>query len=116
MRMRDYELRRGHWKNIDGEKLLHLMQDVFGETQKVGSGYQVESWGAITRLYAEQVGKTHLKVDTVMNPKVAGDEAQKTMRAWNDFLELATGYNAKERGKRAQAEAKKAGAEDVPDV
>ena len=22
--MRDYELRRGHWKNIDGEKLLQF--------------------------------------------------------------------------------------------
>lgn len=114
--MRDYELRRGHWKNIDGDKLLHLMQDVFGDTQKSGNGLVVENWGAITKLYVEPLGKTHLRVDTVMNPKVAGDEAQKTMRAWNDFLELATGYNAKERGKRAQAEAKKADGVDVPDV
>jgi hypothetical protein len=113
--MRDYELRRGHWKNVEGEKLLHLMQDVFGETQKVGAGYQVENWGALTRLYCEVLGKTHLRVDTVMNPKVGNDDAQKTLRAYNDFLELATGYNAKERGKRAQAEAKKTG-EDVPDV
>ena len=115
--MRDYELRRGHWKNVEGEKLLHLMQDVFGETHKVGNGLQVENWGAITKLYVEQLGKTHLRVDTVMNPNVAGEEAQKTMRAWNDFLELATGYNAKERGKRAQAEAKKTpDGVDVPDV
>lgn len=114
--MRDYELRRGHWKNIDGEKLLHLMQDIFGETKKVGNAYQVENWGALTKLYVEQLGKTHVRVDTVMNPKVGNEDAQKTLRAYNDFLELATGYNAKERGKRAQAEAKKAGAEDVPDV
>lgn len=114
--MRDYELRRGHWKNIDGEKLLHLMQDIFGETSKDGAGYKVENWGALTKLTAEQLGKTHVRVDTVMNPKVGNDEAQKTLRAYNDFLELATGYNAKERGKRAQAEAKKAGAEDIPDV
>ena len=32
--MREYELRRGHWKNIDGEKLRHLMQDVFQEDPK----------------------------------------------------------------------------------
>lgn len=114
--MRDYELRRGHWKNIEGEKLLHLMQDVFGETKKIGNGYQVDDWGALTKLYVEQLGKTHVRVDTVMNPKVGNDDAQKTLRAYNDFLELATGYNAKERGKRAQAEAKKAGAEDIPDV
>ncbi|HWG89293.1 MAG TPA: DUF5611 family protein [Candidatus Thermoplasmatota archaeon] len=115
--MRDYELKRGHWKNIDGDKLVHLMQDVFQENpQKDGNGYAIHNYGALTKLYAEQLGKTHLRVDTVMNPKVPAEEAQKTMRAWNDFLELATGYNAKERGKRAQAEAKKAGGEDVEDI
>lgn len=115
--MRDYELRRGHWKNIDGEKLLHLMQDVFSDGRKEGKGYVVENFGAITKLYCEQLGKTHVRVDSVMNPKVGNEDAQKTLRAYNDFLELATGYNAKERGKRAQAEAKKAtGTEDIPDV
>lgn len=113
--MRDYELRRGHWKTIDGEKLLHLLQDVFGETKKEGNGYVVEGFGALTRLYAEQLGKTHVRIDTTMNAKVANDDAQKTLRAYNDFLELATGYNAKERSKRAQSEAKKTG-EDIPDV
>jgi hypothetical protein len=115
--MRDYELRRGHWKNIDGQALLHLLQDIFGETQVSGKGYKVENWGALTTLYAEQLGKTHVRVDTVMNPKVSNEDAQKTLRAYNDFLELATGYNAKDRNKRAQAEAKKtAGGEEIPDV
>jgi hypothetical protein len=114
--MRDYELRRGHWKNIDGEKLLHLMQDIFGETKKADAGFQVDNWGGLTKLYVEQLGKTHIRVDTIMNPKVNNDDAQKTLRAYNDFMELATGYNAKERGKRAQAEAKKSGPEDIPDV
>ncbi|HET6405022.1 MAG TPA: DUF5611 family protein [Candidatus Thermoplasmatota archaeon] len=113
--MRDYELRRGHWKNIDGEKLLHLLQDVFSDGRKEGNGYVVENYGAISRLYAEQLGKTHLRVDTVMNPKVGSEDAQKTLRAYNDFLELATGYDAKQRSKRAQAEAKKAADPDIPD-
>ena len=112
--MRDYELRRGHWKNIDGEKLLHLMQDIFGETQREGNGYVVANYGAINRLYAEQLGKTHLRVDSNLNAKAPAEDAQKTLRAYNDFLELATGYTAKERSKRAQAEAKKGA--DVPDV
>ena len=115
--MRDYELRRGHWKNIDGEKLLHLMQDVFGETKKEGTGFQVENWGALTKLYVEQLGKTHIRVDTHTDAKFPTEDAQKTLRAYNDFLELATGYNAKERGKRAQAESKKTPAgEEIPDV
>lgn len=112
--MRDYELRRGHWKNIDGEKLLHLMQDVFSDGRKEGNGYVLENFGALTRLYVEQLGKTHVRVDTAMTLKVANEDAEKTRRAYNDFLELATGYDAKQRSKRAQAEAKK-GADDVPE-
>lgn len=113
--MRDYELRRGHWKQIDGEALLHLMQDIFQDGKPEGNGFVVENYGAISRLYAEQLGKTHLRVDTVMNAKVSNEDAQKTLRSYNDFLELATGYDAKQRGKRAQAEAKKTGDADVPD-
>lgn len=112
--MRDYELRRGHWKNIDGERLLHLLQDVFSDGRKEGSGYVVENFGALTRLYCEQLGKTHVRVDTAMNQKVSNDDAQKTLRAYNDFLELATGYDAKQRAKRAQSETKKGDA-DVPE-
>ena len=116
--MRDYELRRGHWKNIDGEKLLHLMQDVFSDGRKDGSGFVVENFGAISRLYVEQLGKTHVRVDSTMNPKVSNEDAQKTLRAYNDFLELATGYDAKQRAKRAQAEAKKTDVEgaEIPDA
>ncbi|HVL47244.1 MAG TPA: DUF5611 family protein [Candidatus Thermoplasmatota archaeon] len=112
--MRDYELRRGHWKNIDGDALLHLMQDVFGETKTEDKGYVVENFGALQRLYVEKLGKTHLRVDTVMNPKVAGEESQKTIRAYYDFLELATGYNAKERQKRLKKEIEKEG--EAPEV
>ena len=111
--MRDYEIKRGHWKNIDGDKLLHLMQDVFQQNPtKEGNGWVIEGFGALSRLYVEPLGKTHLRVDTAMNPKVGPEESQKTMRAWNDFLELATGLNAKERAKRAKKEAEK----DAPEV
>jgi len=37
---------------------------------------------------------------------VDNDTAQKTIKAYNTFLEQVTGYNAKERGKRAQKAAK----------
>lgn len=105
--MRDYELKRGHWKNIEGEKLVHLMQDVFQQNPtKDGTGWRINGFGALNSLYVEMLGKTHLRVDTQMNPKANGEDAQKTMRAWNDFLELATGLTAKERSKRAQKEVK----------
>ena len=66
---------------------------------------------------AEQLGKTHLRVDSTMNPKVAAEEAQKTMRAWNTFLELATGYDSKDRAKRAKKEAEKTDAPaEIPEA
>ncbi|MHB8604753.1 MAG: DUF5611 family protein [Thermoplasmatota archaeon] len=115
--MRDYELRRGHWKNVEGEKLLHLVQDVFQENPKTeGKGWALENFGALKRMYVEVLGKTHLRVDTTMNPAVPPEEQQKTIRTYYDFLELATGYNAKERQKRLKKEVVKeeAGAE-VPE-
>ena len=42
--------------------------------------------------------------------------AQQTMGVWNDFLEAATGYDAKQRAKKAQEAAKKGAGDDVPDV
>jgi hypothetical protein len=41
-----------------------------------------------------------------MDPTVNDDVALQTIRAYNTFLERATGYSAKERGKRAQKKAK----------
>lgn len=109
--MRDYELRRGHWKNIEGEKLLHLIQDVFADGAPEGKGYVV-SYGALARLYAENLDKTTLRVDTQMKTDVPNDVADDTRRKYFDFLELATGYNSKERQKRMKKSAEK----DVPDV
>ena len=37
----------------------------------------------------------------------AGQVAQDTHRAWNDFLEGVTGYDAKMRSKKVQEQAKK---------
>jgi len=104
--MRDYELRRGQWKNIDGELLLHLMQDIFEDGEPEGDGYVVKGYAAIKRLYAEQLGKTHLRIDSELDAKASNEDAQMTLRAYNNFLELATGYDAKARSKRAQKTAK----------
>lgn len=110
--MRDYELRRGHWKNIEGEKLLHLIQDVFMDGAADGKGYTV-SYGAIEKLYAEYLDKTTLRVDTKMTTDVTNEVADDTRRKFFDFLELATGYNSKERQKRMKKTVEK---EATPDV
>ena len=102
--MRAYELRRGWSKNLTGDNLRTIAADSFGSAN-TEDGKVVASFGAATRVAAWTDGKS-LFVDTEMNPNVPDEVARKTITAFNRFLEAATGYNAKERAKRAQQSAK----------
>jgi hypothetical protein len=103
--MNEYEVRRGHQENIAPGKLKEHMQEIFGNAEQKGEK-TVSSFGALKELRAWQGGKNVLCVDTEMDTGVPDDVAAKTIRAFNTFLERATGYTAKERGKRAQKKAK----------
>ena len=103
--MSEYEVRRGHQENISPEKLKAHMQDVFGNAEQRDDRL-IASFGALKELRAWQGGKNLLCVETEMDPSVDDETAQKTIKAYNTFLERATGYTAKERGKRAQKKAK----------
>ena len=102
--MRAYELRRGWAKNVAGESLRGIAAEMFGSAE-TRDGKVVASFGAATRITAWTDGES-LFVDTEMNPQVDNETAGKTITAFNRFLEAATGYNAKERAKRAQQSAK----------
>ncbi len=104
--MRAYELRRGWAKNLAGDNLRAIAAETFGSA-KVEDSKVVASFGACSRLAAWTDGKS-LFVETEMNPQVDNETAGKTISAFNRFLEAATGYNAKERAKRAQQSAKAA--------
>jgi hypothetical protein len=103
--MREYFLRRGHKKNIEGQKLAEMVRESFGEANEEGAKISA-SYGALDRILVWTDGKK-LFVDTNMNANVSDEVAGQTIGAFNRFLEKATGYTAKERGKRAQKEAKK---------
>ena len=81
------------------------MKEIFGNVDKKEDRY-VSSFGALKELRAWQGGKNVLCVETEMDPSVDDETAQRTIKAYNTFLERATGYTAKERGKRAQKKAK----------
>lgn len=102
--MRAYELRRGHAKNLEGDKLRAIAAEAF-VSATVEDGKVVLSFGAIDKLTAWTDGK-QLFVDMVMKPGVPDDVATDTIARNNRFLEAATGYSAKERSKRAQKAAK----------
>jgi hypothetical protein len=102
--MRAYGLRRGWAKTLAGDNLRAIAAETFGSAE-TKDGKVVTSFGAATRITAWTDGKS-LFVDTEMNPQVDNETAGKTIRAFNRFLEAATGYNAKDRAKRAQQSAK----------
>jgi hypothetical protein len=68
----------------------------------------ISSFGALDRLEAKPLSKSSLYVVTKMNKDVTDEVGLETIRLYNQFLEKATGFTAKERGKRAQKKAKEA--------
>lgn len=88
------------------DNLRQSAKGIFGSVEEK-EGKLFVSHGALKELWAwpGEKGKS-LCVDTKMDPTVDNDTAQKTIKAYNTFLETVTGYNAKERGKRAQKAAK----------
>jgi len=102
--MRAYELRRGHGKNLEGDKLRAIVTEAFGSAS-VEDGKVVTSYGAIEKLVTWTDGKS-LFVDMTMKAGVPDDVATETINRNNRFLEKATGYNARERSRRLQQKAK----------
>ena len=102
--MRDYELRRGLAKLLEGDGLRKIAADVFGHAGVDGQKVTI-SFGALETMVVWTDGK-RLFVETTMKPGVPDQTATDTIKAYNVFLERATGYTAKERSKRVQKAAK----------
>src|SRR2546430_7070363 len=106
--MRDYELKRGTGKILEGDGLRKIAAEVFGDIAMDGAKVIV-SYGALERMVAWTDGKK-LFVDTSMKAGVADHIATDTIKAYNTFLERATGLTAQERSKRAQGAAQRSAA------
>ncbi len=103
--MRDYDIKRGHFKNIDG-KLEEIMKECFGSVKKNGD-FLESSYGALIYVRARLNGKTSITIDSETDKKADLDTATKTIKAYNEFLFRVTGMTAKQRGKREQDKIKK---------
>ena len=103
--MQDYDIRRGHQKELEGGKLKALMQQIFGNASEEG-GFLVAKFGALDKLTVGWDGGAVLKVETLMRKGASTDDAASTVKAYNIFLERATGFTSKERSKRLQKKAK----------
>lgn len=102
--MQAYEIKRGHFKNLEGDGLRKLLEETFGDVKVDGERLRV-SYGAIREMTVWTDGKM-LYVDTTMERSVDDQTAAATIRAYNSFLERATGFTSKQRRERLQKRAK----------
>lgn len=103
----EYDIKRGWFKNIEGDLLEKMMAEVFGNV-KVDGDVLVSSYGVLDRIEVKVLAKDKLDITTV-NKAVGdmGDDAiLDSKRKLNAFAEKATGFDAKARMKRAQKKAK----------
>lgn len=103
--MQTLDIKRGHYKNIEGTGLENIMTEVFGEVQKDGDKFKV-NYGAMKPITVWLKSKKELVVDIITDKDAREDEVMKTIKAKNDFLLKATGFSSKERSKRLQKKAK----------
>jgi hypothetical protein len=101
------DIKRGHWRVVDGDGLRNLMEEHFPtDVQVDGEGWHIVDYGALRPLKVKMHSKSELEVLTVSDPDVPNDVAGDSIRRYNKFLEAATGFNSKQRSKRLQKKAK----------
>lgn len=107
MRFVEYDIKKGWFKNIEGDLLEAMMRDVFGNVSREGD-VLVSSYGVLDRIEVKVVSKTVLDITTVNKEGCAMDDDAilDSKRRLNEFAEKATGFDAKARMKRAQKKAK----------
>ena len=102
----DYDIKKGWYKNIEGDLLAQLMQEVFGNVVAEGETL-VSTYGVLERIEVKVLAKDKREIVTVNKPGTAtDDEILDSKRKLNAFAEKATGFDAKARMKRAQKKAK----------
>jgi hypothetical protein len=107
MEMTVQDIKRGHWKVVDGDGLRNLMEEHFDATVDVdGDGWHQLEFGALKPLRVKMLSKSELEVLTTSNPDVSDDVASESIRRYNRFLEAVTGFNSKERKRRLNKKAK----------
>ncbi|NLF33854.1 MAG: DUF5611 family protein [Thermoplasmatales archaeon] len=102
----DFDIKKGWFKNIEGDALKDLMKEIFGDTEQEGDAL-VASYGVLSRIEVRVLAKDKLEIVTVSREGPLGDdEVLDSKRRLNAFAERATGFDSKARMKRAQKKAK----------
>lgn len=110
----DYDIKKGWMKNIEGDLLPKMMEEIFGNV-KCQDGKCVSSYGVMDKIEVTIVSKEKMDIVVENVPdiqsKYSGEELDNVIldskRKLNVFVEKATGFDVKARKKRAQDKAKK---------
>jgi hypothetical protein len=101
----DYDVKKGHGKELEGDGLRKIAEEVFGSA-KVEGDMVVSKYGAMTHLEAKVKDKSNVTVNTVTDTKASVELAAETIKQYNVFMERVTGFTSKERRTRLQKKAK----------
>lgn len=103
----EYDIKKGWFKNIEGDLLDAMMTDVFGNVKREGDIW-VSSYGVIDRIEVKILAKDKLDINCINKEGIdmSDEEILDSKRHLNDFAFKATGFDAKARMKRAQKKAK----------
>jgi hypothetical protein len=96
-----FEIKRTHIKTIDDAKIGALLKESFGNAKDLGGGKWQAALGPLT-VTAWRQSKNVLKFESNQPTQIDDATATEVVRARNKFLQAATGFNAKERVKRAK--------------
>ena len=103
--MQEQDIKRGHFKKIEGGQLKDIMEEIFGEVEVDGDKHIV-NFGALAPLTIWIKDNKTLCVDTQMNKDVDDATAADTLKKYNMCLDRTTGFNSKQRRDRIQKKAK----------
>ncbi len=100
-----YDIKRGHWKFIEGDKLPELIAEIFGSVEREGDTF-ISSFGAMSRIEVSMLSNTELEVVTVSDMGTSDSVVLESKRRLNQFAERASGFNAKQRQARLKKKVK----------
>ncbi|NLI74268.1 MAG: DUF5611 family protein [Euryarchaeota archaeon] len=100
-----FDIKRGHGKTLEGDGLKKLMEEKLGPVTVEGDKI-VTSFGATIRLEAKLLSRTSLDIVTQSDRNASPEAMEESSKKYNEFMEAATGFTAKQRSKRMQKKVK----------
>jgi hypothetical protein len=101
----EYDIKRGHFKNLEGDGLKDMLTEFFGGYKEDGDT-MIASFGAMKEMRVKLLSNSSLSIETTADTSVSDDVAMDTIRRFYKFLEKVTGFTSKQRKDRLNKKAK----------